>query len=171
MPISALNAAPLEIVSHLEDRHLLGPVSAQAKLLLARLATILATLALALLVYFWAYDLYGAAAAFASCLLCTLSPNLIAHGTLATTDMYHAVGVVGSLFFFRRFLLRPTLTNAFISGLALALAQITKPFALALYGVVFVAIALVMFRPTPVASLTSDVLFSLRPSRRCVLSP
>ncbi len=154
MPVSALNAAPLEIASYLEARHLLGPLSTELTLWLVRLATILATLALGLLVYFWAYDLYGEGAALASCLLCTLSPNLIAHGTLATTDMYHAVGMVGSLFFFRRFLLQPTLSRALISGLALALAQITKSFAIVLYVVVYLAIAFVMLRPTPLRSLT-----------------
>jgi 4-amino-4-deoxy-L-arabinose transferase-like glycosyltransferase len=154
MPISALNAAPQVIASHLESHHLLRPISAVLNhFKVARFPTILATLALNLLVYLWAYDLYGEGPALASCLLCTLSPNLIAHGTLATTDMYHAVGVVGSLFLFRRFLLQPTLTDALLSGLALALAQITKSFALALYAVVYLAIALQMLRRTPLRSL------------------
>ncbi len=123
-------------------------------LLAARVATILATLALALLVYFWAYDLYGEGPALAACLLCTLSPNLIAHGTLATTDMYHALGVVGSLFFFHRYLLQPTVSRAIISGLVLALAQTTKSFAMILYGVVFLTLALAMLRRTSLPSLT-----------------
>ena len=100
MPVSALNAAPQVIASYLESHHLFHPIAAALNhFKVIRIPTILATLALDLLVYFWAYDLYGEAAALASCLLCVLSPNLIAHGTLATTDMYHALGVVGSLFF------------------------------------------------------------------------
>ncbi|HUI85365.1 MAG TPA: glycosyltransferase family 39 protein [Candidatus Binatia bacterium] len=154
MPVSALNAAPLVLAAHFETRHLLRPFSAQVKLVLVRIATILATLALNLLVYLWAYDLYGEAAALASCLLCALSPNLIAHGTLATTDMYHALGVVASLFFFRRFLLQPTVTRALASGLILAMTQITKGFAIVLYAIVCLAIVLVVFRRTPSVSLT-----------------
>jgi 4-amino-4-deoxy-L-arabinose transferase-like glycosyltransferase len=155
MPISALNAFPQAIVSFLASRHWLPHLSAVlGRFKVARFPTILATLVLNLLVYMWAYDLYGAGPAFAACLLCTLSPNLIAHGTLATTDMYHALGVVGSLFFFRRYLLQPTLGHALLSGLALALAQVTKPFALSLYAVVFLAIALMILRRTPFRSLT-----------------
>ena len=155
MPISALNAAPLVIASQLESHHLLHPISAlRNRFGVARVPTILATLVLELLVFVWAYELYGEEAALAACLLCVLSPNLIAHGTLATTDMYHAVGVVGSLFFFRRFLLQPTLSNAVLSGLVLALAQITKSFALVLYPIVCLAIGLVMLRPTLRRSLT-----------------
>lgn len=155
MPISALNAAPLEIASYLEARHMLRPLSGDINLVLVRLATILATLTLGLLVFLWAYNLYGEGPALASCLLCTLSPNLMAHGTLATTDMYHAVGVVGSLYFLRRFLLQPTWRHAVVAGFALALAQITKSFALVLYVVAFVAIATVVLRRRSPRQLTA----------------
>jgi 4-amino-4-deoxy-L-arabinose transferase-like glycosyltransferase len=155
MPISVLNAAPQVIASQLERYPRLRSVStALNDPKAARAPTILATLALGLLVYLWAYDLYGQGPALASCFLCTLSPNLIAHGTLATTDMYHALGVVGSLFFFRRFLLQPTLSHAVVAGLVLALAQITKSFAIVLYGVVYLAIAVLMLRRTSPRSLT-----------------
>jgi len=60
--------------------------------------------------------------------------------------MYHALGVVGSLFFFHRYLLQPTVSRAIISGLALALAQTTKSFAMVLYGVVFLTLAYVTLR-------------------------
>jgi len=160
MPVSALNAAPQVIAAYLESHHLFHPISAALDhFKVVRIPTILATLALELLVYLWAYDLYGEAAALVSCLLCVLSPNLIAHGTLATTDMYHALGVLGSLFFFRRFLLQPTWGHALFSGLALALAQVTKSFAIVLYVVVYLAMALVMFRHTSVQSLTLKRVF------------
>ena len=154
MPISVLNAAPQVIGDYLESHHLLltSPrYSADIKLPgLPRFSRLWASLAGLLL----GAGLYGEGPALAACLLCTLSPNLIAHGTLATTDMYFAVGVVGSLFFFRRYLLQPTLHHAVIAGLALALAQITKSFAIVLYGVAFLAIAVTMFRQKPPRSLT-----------------
>jgi len=155
MPISALNAAPGVIAPFLQRHHFSPRLCAVLSgLRVARLPTVLAALALNLLVYVWAYDLYGAGPALAACLLCILSPNLIAHGTLVTTDMYHAVGVIGSLYLFRRFLLQPTLAHSICSGLALALAQITKPFALFLYAVVFLALALAVFRHRLPGSLT-----------------
>lgn len=155
MPISALNAIPHVIGLYLEKHNVLPHLSwVLNDPRTARFPTILATLTLTLMVCLWAYDLYGAESALASCILCILSPSLIAHGTLITTDMYHALGVVGSLFFFRRFLFQPTLRNALLSGLTLALAQITKPFALVLYAVVFVVLALGSFGPTRLPSLT-----------------
>ncbi len=155
MPISVLNTLPEACGSFLDSHHLLPSIaSVLNRYKAARIATLFATMGLALLVYLWALELYGEVPAFAACLLCTLSPNLIAHGTLATTDMYFAVGVVASLFLVRRYLLQPTLRNAVVAGLVLALAQITKSFALVLYGVAFLAIVLVMLRQTPPRSLT-----------------
>jgi len=150
MPVSALNALPQTIGAKMLEHGFLPSVS---KILiraeLARLPTILATLCLDLLVFLWACDLYGEAAGLAACLLCVLSPNLMAHGTLATTDMYHAVGVVGSLWFLRRFLLQPTWGRATFSALTLALAQTTKSFALALYLVVGVALMFAIRKRKP----------------------
>jgi 4-amino-4-deoxy-L-arabinose transferase-like glycosyltransferase len=156
MPISALNATPGVVAYTLEKHHWFPHHLSAAlnKLPIARFPTIMATLALTLMVYLWAYDLWGVEAALAASLLCMLSPNLIAHGTLVTTDMYHALGVVGSLYFFRRFLLHPTMSHALFAGLALALAQITKPFALSLYAVVCIGMALAIFKRGPLGSLT-----------------
>ncbi len=144
VPISALNAIPRLIASHLEARH--APpriVELLRSLRLARWASILATLLLNFLVCRWAYELYGSAAALASSIMVVLSPNLIAHGTLATTDGYFALGVLLSLYFVRRYLLQPTLRNACLSGCTLALAQLTKPFAIYLYPIVCIFLVLV----------------------------
>jgi 4-amino-4-deoxy-L-arabinose transferase-like glycosyltransferase len=155
MPISALNAVPGALASYLAEHNLFPRLSAMLSGLGAeRFPTILATLALNLLVYFWAFDLYGAEAALAACFLSVISPSLIAHGTLVTTDMYHALGVVAALYFFRRFLLQPSTAHAIMSSLVLALAQITKPFALSLYAVVGVVLTLLIFRRSTRASLT-----------------
>lgn len=149
MPISALNGIPLIIGKQLDKHGLLHPIAWRLQhFKAARLATILAALILDLLVYFWSCELYGQTAGLAACLLAVLSPNLIAHGSLATTDMYHAVGVLGSLFFFRRFLLRPNWARALICGVVLAFAQTTKSFALALYAVVALGLMFAMLRRT-----------------------
>ncbi len=155
MPISALNAAPQLLGHYMQSHHLLPKLAWPLyRNRGARIPTILATLVLSLLVFFWALDLYGEVPALAACLLCTLSPNLIAHGTLATTDMYFTVGVVASLFFVRRYLLQPTWQNAVVAGLVLALAQIAKAFAIFLYGVVLLGLLVVLLRQAPPRLLT-----------------
>jgi 4-amino-4-deoxy-L-arabinose transferase-like glycosyltransferase len=136
MPILALNAIPRAAALFLEHRHTAPRlVSLLRDIRVARLATVLATLALGFFVYLWAFDLYGSRPALASSLLFVLSPNISAHGTLVTADLYFALGVIVSLYYFRRYLLRPTLRNACLSALTLALAQLTKPFSIYLYGV------------------------------------
>jgi len=136
-PITALNAIPQFTADHIEGR---GASPRLVELLrswkLARVPSLLALLLLNVLVCLWAYELFGAAAGVAAAIIVVASPNLIAHGTLATTDGYFALGVVGSLFVFRRYLLHPTVSNACLSGFALALAQLTKPLALYLYLIV-----------------------------------
>jgi 4-amino-4-deoxy-L-arabinose transferase-like glycosyltransferase len=158
MPVSAMNAIPRAAASILEGHHAAPHiVSLLRNIRAARLATVLATLVLSLFVYRWAYDLYGSSPALASSILVVLSPNIVAHGTLATTDLYFALGVILSLYYFRRYLFQPTLRNACLSGLTLALAQLTKPFAIYLYCVVgcfLLPLALRSLRPTRATPLT-----------------
>jgi hypothetical protein len=142
-PSTALNAIPHFIGDRLEGQ---GSSPRLIEVLhsyrLARVASFLALLLLNVFVFRWAYDLYGSPAGLAAAIMVVLSPNLIAHGTLTSTDGYFALGVVGSLYVFRRYLLDPTVRNAWLSGLALALAQLTKPFAIYLYAIVGVSLLL-----------------------------
>jgi 4-amino-4-deoxy-L-arabinose transferase-like glycosyltransferase len=137
MPISALNAIPRALASRLSVARLASRrTNFLRTVCTARWATLAAAACLNLFIFLWTRDLFDMSAAVAASLLFILSPNLIAHGTLATTDMYFALGVIASLYFFRRYLLRPTLGNACLSASVLALAQITKPFAIFLYPIV-----------------------------------
>jgi 4-amino-4-deoxy-L-arabinose transferase-like glycosyltransferase len=159
MPVSAINAIPRALASIFEDRYAAPRlVSWLCDIRVARLATVLGTLFLNFFVYLWTCELYGSSSALASSILVVLSPNIIAHGTLATTDLYFALGVTVSLYYFRRYLLQPTLRNACWSGLTLALAQLTKSFAILLYGVagcfVLLPFALGSLCPTRATRLT-----------------
>jgi hypothetical protein len=145
-PISALNAIPRVVALHLQPHASLQKVAGILReLQVARLPSVLSLLLLNWFVYCWAYELYGMSAALACAAMVVLSPNLIAHGTLATNDGYFALGVVASLYYFRRYLLKPSLRNAGVSALVLALAQLAKPFAFYLYAVVggFVILGLI----------------------------
>jgi hypothetical protein len=136
MPISALNAIPQFTAEKLEAHRLLPGVAALLRTWkLARAASILSLIALNVLVWRWATTLYGPAAGIAASILAVLAPNLIAHGTLATTDGYFALGVLLSLYCLRRYLREPTWGNAWVSACTLALAQLTKPFAIYLYPI------------------------------------
>src|ERR1051326_5576332 len=141
-PVAALNALPRVLAGYLNSEAMPSLLRILRSMRCARLASVLAALLLNIFVYRWVYALYGTAAAIAASILVVFSPNLIAHGTLANNDGYFALGVVGSLFFFRHYLLHPTLGNACLSAFALATAQLTKAFAIYIYAVVLIILLL-----------------------------
>jgi len=136
MPVSVLNGLPRAIgrllrVSGLTER--LG--ERLSGLRAARFPTIFAAFGLCLLVYFYAESLYGRKAALFAEVLFVLSPNIMAHSTLGTVDLYSALAVVLFLYSFRVFLLQPSLKTALYSALVLGAAQLTKFSAIYLYFV------------------------------------
>ncbi len=148
VPISALNAIPQLAAEQLDAQHLLPRAATLLhRWKLARVASIVSLLALDVLVCRWATELYGPAAGLAGLILAVLAPNLIAHGTLATTDGYFALGVLLSLYCLRRYLRQPTWTNACVSAFTLALVQLTKPFAIYLYPITALGLAAAALRP------------------------
>jgi 4-amino-4-deoxy-L-arabinose transferase-like glycosyltransferase len=157
MPVSALNAIPGAVGEQLKRRQLLPRAAALLRdWKVARAASVLNLLLLNMLVYRWAAAIYGTAAGLAAAVLVVLAPNLIAHGTLATTDGYFALAVLLALYFLRRYLRQPTATNAALSALTLALAQLTKPIALYLYPIAGLGLTVALLRrprtehlPTP----------------------
>jgi len=86
MPVSALNAAA-GMASRGWER-LVEPLHA------ARMVTVLFSLGLMMLTARWSEELYGPAAGVLACVLYALSPQMLAHGTLITTDLYQALAVV-----------------------------------------------------------------------------
>jgi hypothetical protein len=136
MPVSALNALPAVAAERLRE----GPLRrALASPEAARLSTAIAGLLLALLVYRWAGELYGGAAALLALFLCALDPNLIAHSQLVTTDLYAALGVAATFYGFWRLDRRRTPGAAVFAALALALAQLAKYTCIFLYPLLAVA--------------------------------
>ncbi len=146
MPVSALNAIPQVAGEQLETHRLLPRAALLQHWKLARAASVVSLIALNVLVFRWASGLYGPAAGIAASILVVLAPNLIAHGTLATTDGYFALGALLALYCLRRYLRQPTWGNAWVSACTLALAQLTKPFAIYLYAIAGLGLAAAALR-------------------------
>ena len=145
-PITALNAIPRLVAGFLTNTSpSLGRIIGSIRF--SRLASIAASLLLIVMICRWVCSLYGAPAALAISILAVFSPNLMAHGTLSTNDGYFSLGVVWALFCFRQYLLQSTLRNAVWSGVSLAIAQLTKPFAMYLYLVVALFMIYVILAP------------------------
>lgn len=92
----------------------------------ARLASSLFALALAALVALAALEMFGRAEALAALALVAFEPNLVAHGSLVTTDMALAAGVFASAYALYRYGKRPSLGRLLVAGLAVGVALAAK---------------------------------------------
>ncbi|MFH1549422.1 MAG: phospholipid carrier-dependent glycosyltransferase, partial [Planctomycetota bacterium] len=79
-----------------------------------------------LLVFFWARKMYGNAAGLFALFLFAFSPNFIAHGRLANTDVPISFFMLLSLFCFDRALRRLTPLSAALAGVTLGMALLAK---------------------------------------------
>jgi 4-amino-4-deoxy-L-arabinose transferase-like glycosyltransferase len=80
----------------------------------------------ALVVFLWARDLFGPAAGVFAASLYAFSPNLLAHGTLVTTDVPLAAFYVLTLYLFWKQGDNPAWKSSLLAGLALGAAMTTK---------------------------------------------
>jgi 4-amino-4-deoxy-L-arabinose transferase-like glycosyltransferase len=144
MPVSAFNAFPRGVGRYLQDH---GKAPRLANILqdmrATRYATIAAAFCLSLLVFIYAESLFGRTAGLFAQLLFVMDPNIIAHSTLSTTDLYVSAAALLFLYCLRRFLLAPNTTNAVLTAVTLSMAQLTKFTAAYLY--IVLAMALLAF--------------------------
>ncbi len=116
----------------------------QIFLLAGRLATVMSSLLLGVYVFKWSRNLYGNTAAIFSLFLYVFSPNVIAHSRLITTDLYAALMVTVSVFYFWRFIQSGGWNNALLSAFTLGLSQLAK-YTCALLYPIFLAIVLIRY--------------------------
>ena len=98
----------------------------QAIYVKARTMIVLISLAAAVVMAKWAFDLYGTGAALASLALFAFSPSLLAHGHLVTLDMAGTLGFLLALYANWRLLESPTIRRAVWLGLAIGMANLMK---------------------------------------------
>lgn len=141
MPVSALNALPCFVSektgSAVRDiDELAGPCDWT----LARAPTLLGGLALGLAIASWSRALFGWSGALVSFGLFAFDPNLLAHSTLVTTDIFGALFLLLSLRAFARWLETPGWRQSALLGGAVGAAFISK-YTAAYLPIIFVAAA------------------------------
>lgn len=100
---------------------------------LGRMMIVIITALAGLVTAIWARELFGMGAGCLAVLLWAFEPNLIAHGSLVTTDMGAAAFFVFTLYALWKFACRPSWTTSIVFGIALGLAQLSKFTCLLLY--------------------------------------
>jgi len=142
MPMSVLNAAASKAVTALAG-NLIG--SEWQAMSTGRSATIAFSLLVGLLCAVWASRLGGRWAGLLAFGLYAFEPNILAHSTLITTDIYAAGTITFALFLYSLFLEAPSLRRGVFVGLALGLALIAKYSSLLLFPL-FPLLAILRYR-------------------------
>ena len=92
----------------------------------ARLPMMLLTLLLGGLFYWFAKSYFGRKVAALALFIFVLSPTILAHGRLVTTDIGASIGFLIGTWTFLRFLDNPNSKNIFVAGLAFGIAELLK---------------------------------------------
>lgn len=92
----------------------------------ARMFCMLFALLLAALLYVATREMFGDIAALAALALFVFDPNVLAHGTLVSTDIGSACFIFGTIYAFYRYTKAPSPTRLAIVGLAAGLAMCAK---------------------------------------------
>ncbi|HVQ44804.1 MAG TPA: glycosyltransferase family 39 protein [Candidatus Saccharimonadia bacterium] len=119
-------------------------------LLLSRLPLLLLALAFGAVLYWIVRRRWGTGTALLALFFYALSPNILAHATLVTTDVGASIFMVIALAAFVWFVERPTKMTFWWLSLAIAGAQLAKFSGILLYaflGLVSIGLALVLRRP------------------------
>ena len=110
----------------------------------ARLAVMLIFILLCWFIYRWGKEKYGPWAGLLALFLTALSPNIIAHARYVTTDVGAALGFLAAIYFFIKFINRPSKKNLIYAGLAFGLAQLLK-FSLILLVPLYIFVLAVLY--------------------------
>jgi 4-amino-4-deoxy-L-arabinose transferase-like glycosyltransferase len=92
----------------------------------ARVPVALLAVLLGAIVFRWAKDLGREAAGLLALFLLAFDPNILAHASVASTDLGTAFFITLAMYTFWRFLRRPTPGRMALAGVTLGLAQATK---------------------------------------------
>jgi 4-amino-4-deoxy-L-arabinose transferase-like glycosyltransferase len=124
----------------------------RAMLAAARRAAVLWSIALGLVVFAWAYTLWGATPALLSLALFSFSPTMLAHGPLVTSDVAAALALLLAAWAWWRHLERLSLSSLLLSAATAGVAAIAK-FSAAILPPLFVVMALCQLWLQPVWTL------------------
>lgn len=134
-------------------------ISAESLLFGSRAVSAALGCLLGLVVFLWSRALYGNAAAVLSLTLFAFCPNLIAHGSLITTDMGGCAFAVLFLFALYRMVEKDSAARSTACGVALGLALLAKFTNLFLPAVFLVVYLFAAFRARkPAVGVTKNVL-------------
>jgi hypothetical protein len=137
MPISVLNALPQRAL-----RSMGVAVSPRTGVWLSRLPTVIGSALLGWFIFGWSRRLYGPRGGLLSLFLFAFCPTSLAHGSLATTDMYGALFAFLAVLTFTSFMKIRSWPSLLVAAAIMGVAQLAKQTALLLFPVLLMALSL-----------------------------
>ncbi len=126
-------------------------------LFLGRVPGILLALALAVVVFLFASELYGRWAGILSIAILAFEPNMIAHGSVATTDMAFTAFLVAATYALLTYSQKPNMQRLVIFSLIFGLLQVTKYTAIMLAPVFFVLLIFIELKHHSIRKVASSL--------------
>lgn len=124
----------------------------------SRVAASLLTLALALLIFLAAREMFGPGAALLALLIFAFEPNILANGALVTTDIGASCGMFAAVYTLYRYAKRPTIPRLLICGIATGFALAIKHSSLLLFPLIgLLAISEVVLQHATTPGLAAQV--------------
>jgi hypothetical protein len=99
---------------------------AETILFRTRIAAASLTLALALILFFAAKEMFGSVAALIALSLFVFEPTVLAHGAFVTTDMAMSCFLLATVYFFYRYVKHPTAPRLMLTAIAAGLGLASK---------------------------------------------
>jgi 4-amino-4-deoxy-L-arabinose transferase-like glycosyltransferase len=132
--------------SDLSREYLFSLTDADQRLNTSRLMIVALGVGLGYLVFFWAYEWRGLRTALCALVFYTLSPGLLAHATLVTTDLGAAALIFAAVYMLWRTCRRASAANVAALAACAAAAVLTKFSAIILGPIVLTLVTLAVWR-------------------------
>jgi hypothetical protein len=125
MPVSALNTIP-RVIESLITPGMQKTDMGVSDILRGRFVTLLFSVLILLLVFFWSNQLYGKKAGLFAAFLFSFCPNNLAAATLVTTDSYSVFFLILSMYLLWRFCNTRSTKNFIALSFVVAISQLVK---------------------------------------------
>ena len=137
-----------------------NPGRLQKLFLIGRCMIVLLSVVTGVILAVWSWKLFGPASACLAVFLWSLSPTVLAHGSLVTTDLGAATFFTATIFLLWRFAKQPSWKSALVFGVVLGLAQLAKYTCLLLYPLSVVLWIVIRLRNQDISSVPKRVVMA-----------
>jgi tetratricopeptide (TPR) repeat protein len=135
--VPPLQRRPSQTEAFLDGKDFIFQNDADRLLFRARMTTAVFMVALAIVVFAAACEMFGSLAGLLALAFLVFDPNFLAHGALVTTDVGISCCIFIALYLAYRYAKRPSLIRLLLVGLATGLALVTKFTGLLLFPMLF----------------------------------